>query len=213
MSYVALFVTEDVNVATAARVLPAEELRALADGRELLLALQSQRESDGVRLAVASDRARDAGYAEGFAAGRAAAREQLAQAQLELELAAQRDRSILRRQTEASVATLALEVVRKLAGEIDAGELVAALARQAVRQLLDDEPVTLVVHPAMAERVRAQADAQDAQDAHGPAVAVQEDPTLAPLDCRLVTRSGTTLAGLDVQLRRLAAAWDAVEAR
>jgi flagellar biosynthesis/type III secretory pathway protein FliH len=210
MGYVALFVTEDVNVATAARVLPAEELRALADGRELLLALQSQREADGVRLAVASDRARDAGYAEGFAAGRAAAREQLAQAQLELEFAAQRDRSILRRQTEASVATLALEVVRKLAGEIDAGELVAALARQAVRQLLDDEPVTLLVHPGMAERVRAQA---DGQDAHGPAVAVQEDPTLAPLDCRLVTRSGTTLAGLDVQLRRLEAAWDAVEAR
>jgi flagellar biosynthesis/type III secretory pathway protein FliH len=210
MGYVALFVTEDVNVATAARVLPAEELRALADGRELLLALQSQRESDGVRLAVAADRARDAGYAEGFAAGRAAAREQLAQAQLELEFAAQRERGILRRQTEASVATLALEVVRKLAGEIDAGELVAALARQAVRQLLDDEPVTLLVHPAMAERVRAQA---DAQDAHGPAVAVQEDPTLAPLDCRLVTRSGTTLAGLDVQLRRLEAAWDAVEAR
>ena len=100
--------------------------------------------------------------------------------------------------------------MRKLAGEIDAGELVAALARQAVRQLLDDEPVTLLVHPAMAERVRAQA---DARDAHGPAVAVQEDPTLAPLDCRLVTRSGTTLAGLDVQLRRLEAAWDAVEAR
>jgi flagellar biosynthesis/type III secretory pathway protein FliH len=212
MGYVALFVTEDVNVATAARVLPAEELRALADGRELLLALQSQRESDGVRVAVASDRARDAGYAEGFAAGCAAARKQLAQAQLELELAAQRERSILRRQTEASVATLALEVVRKLAGEIDAAELVAALARQAVRQLLDDEPVTLVVHPQMAERVRAQADAGP-QDAHGPAVAVQEDPTLAPLDCRLVTRSGTTLAGLDVQLRRLEAAWDAVEAR
>ena len=210
MSYVALFVTEDVNVATAARVLPAEELRALADGRELLLALQSQRESDGVRLAVASDRARDAGYAEGFAAGRAAAREQLAQAQLELELAAQRDRSILRRQTEASVATLALEVVRKLAGEIDAADLVAALARQAVRQLLDDEPVTLVVHPVMAERVRehVQADA----DSHGPAVVVQEDPALDPMDCRLVTRSGTTMAGLDTQLRRLEAAWDAVEA-
>ena len=209
MSYVALFVTGDVNVATARRVLPADELRALADGRELLVALQASREAEGVRLAVATDSARDAGFAEGLAAGRRAAREQFAKEQAEIAVTAQRERVALRQQAEASVAMLALEVVRKLAGELDAAELVAALAHQAVRQLVDDEPVTLVVHPVAVDRVRERATA----GAHGLAISVQEDAGLAPTDCRLVTRSGTTLAGLDTQLRRLESAWDALEAR
>jgi type III secretion protein L len=209
VSYVALFVTEDVNVATARRVLPAAELRALADGRELLAALQTSREADGVRLAVATDRARDAGYAEGLAAGRLAAREQLAKEQAELAVAAQRERVALRQQAEASVAMLALEVVRKLAGELDAAELVAAIARQAVRQLVDDEPVTLVVNPAAVDRVRE----RTAGGTHGLAITVQEDAALAPLDCRLVTRSGSAVAGLEIQLRRLESAWGALESR
>ena len=209
MSYVALFVTEDVNVATARRVLPADELRALGDAHELIATLQASREAQGVRLAVAADSARDAGYAEGLAQGQRAAREEFAREQASLAALAQRERVALRQQAEASVAMLALEVVRKLAGELDAAELVAALARQAVRQLVDDEPVTLVVHPAAAERVRERA----AAGAHGLAISVQEDAGLAPLDCRLVTRSGTTLAGLDTQLRRLESAWDALESR
>ena len=209
MSYVALFMTEDVNVATARRVLPAGELRALADGRELLAALQARRADDDVRLAVAEDSARDAGYADGLAAGRHAALEEFAKEQAALAATAQRERVALRRQAEASVAMLAIEVVRKLAGELDAAELVAALARQAVRQLVDDEPVTLVVHPMAVERVRERA----AAGTHGLAITVQEDAALAPFDCRLVTRSGTTLAGLDTQLRRLESAWDALESR
>ena len=209
MSYVALFVTGDVNVATARRVLPAGELRALGDARELLGALQASREADGVRLAVAADTARDAGYAEGLAAGRRAAAEEVAAQQAALAVAAQRERLALRQQAQASVSMLALEVVRKLAGELDAAELVAALAREAVRQLVDDEPVTLIVHPAAVERVRERA----AAATHGLAISVQEDAALAPTDCRLVTRSGTTHAGLHTQLRRLESAWDALEAR
>jgi flagellar biosynthesis/type III secretory pathway protein FliH len=209
VSYVALFATEDVNVATARRVLPAAELRALADGRELLAALQTSREADGVRLAVASDKARDAGYAEGLAAGRRAAREEFAKEQAELAVAAQRERIALRQQAEASVAMLALEVVRKVAGELDAAELIAAIARQAVRQLVDDEPVTLVVHPSAVERVRERTEGVS----QGLAISVQEDAALAPLDCRLVTRSGSAVAGLEIQLRRLESAWGALESR
>jgi type III secretion protein L len=209
VSYVALFVTEDVNIATARRVLPAGELRALADGRDLLAALRASREADGVRLAVAADKARDAGFAEGLAAGRLAARDELARAQLELAAHAQRERVALRQQAEASVAMLALEVVRKLAGDLDAADLVASIARQAVRQLVDDEPVTLVVHPAAVERVRE----RTAGGTHGPAISVQEDAALAPLDCRLVTRSGSAVAGLEIQLRRLESAWGALEPR
>jgi type III secretion protein L len=209
VSYVALFVTEDVNVATARRVLPAAELRVLADGRELLAALQTSREADGVRLAVASDKARDAGYAEGLAAGRRAAREEFAKEQAELAVAAQRERMALRQQAEASVAMLALEVVRKVAGELDAAELIAAIARQAVRQLVDDEPVTLVVHPSAVERVRERTEGVS----QGLAISVQEDAALAPLDCRLVTRSGSAVAGLEIQLRRLESAWGALESR
>ncbi|MED5621616.1 FliH/SctL family protein [Ideonella sp. BN130291] len=207
MSYVALFATGDLSVATDRRVLPPGEVQSLQHAQALVQALQAQRELADARALAAADKARREGYASGFAAGEAAARKQLAQAQVDLASRAQREREALRAQTEATVAMLALEVVRKLAGEIDAAELVSALARTAVQQLIEDEPVTLVVHPAVARRVRERCQRAAAGDARWPTVSVEEDATLKPFDCRLVTRAGTTVAGLDAQLRRLETVW------
>ena len=207
MSYLALFATEDVNVATTRRVLGAEELQHLQDAQALVQALQAQREHSQARQVAAADKARREGYAAGYAAGETAVRRQLAQAQVDLAARAQREREALRAQTTATVAMLALEVVRKLAGELEAGELVAALAREAVQQLIEDEPVTLVVHPAAARRVRERCLRATEGDARWPVVSVEEDASLKPFDCRLVTRAGTTMAGLDTQLRRLEAVW------
>jgi type III secretion protein L len=207
MSYVALFATEGVSVATDRRVLAPGELQSLQHAQALVQALQAQRELADAQALAAADKARREGYAAGFAAGETAARRQLAQTQVDLASRAQREREALRAQTEATVAMLALEVVRKLAGELDAAELVAALARTAVQQLIEDEPVTLVVHPAVARRVRERCQRAVVGDARWPAVNVEEDATLKPFDCRLVTRAGTTVAGLDAQLRRLEAVW------
>lgn len=210
MSYVALFATPDLHVATSKRVLAPDELRALQDGEALLRELQVQRELADARSLAEADKARREGYAAGFAAGETAARRQLAQTQVDLAARAQREREALRKQTEATVAMLVLEVVRKLAGELDAAELVAGLARQAVQQLIEDEPVTLVVHPAVAKRVRERCAKGHDEAGHWPTVQIEEDRSLKPFDCRLVTRAGTTFAGLDAQLRRLEAVWGRV---
>jgi flagellar biosynthesis/type III secretory pathway protein FliH len=204
MSYYALFACDEAAVGTGRRVFAPGELQQLQDAQALLAALQRQREQAEARQAAAFDKARREGAAAGLAEGRLAARRELAQAQLDLAARAQREREALRRQTEATVAMLALEVVRKLAGEIDGAELVAGLARTALQQLVEDEPVTLVVNPKMAARVRERCVAGGAR---WPQVVVEEDPALKPFDCRLVTRAGTTLAGLDAQLRRIEAMW------
>ncbi len=204
MGYYALFANDEAAVGTGRRVFAPAELHALRDAQALVQALQQQREQAEARQAAALDKARREGLAAGLSEGRLAARRELAQAQLAMAEQAQREREALRRQTEATVAMLTLEVVRKLAGELDAGDLVAQLARTAVQQLIEDEPVTLVVHPKMARRVRERCEAGGGR---WPAVTVEEDPSLKPFDCRLVTRAGTTLAGLDAQLRRIESLW------
>ncbi|MEW6704695.1 MAG: FliH/SctL family protein [Pseudomonadota bacterium] len=207
MGYIALFASQEASVATRQRVFAPEELQQLQQAQALVQALQRQRELAEARQAAAADKARREGYAAGHAAAESAVRRQLAHTQMELASRAQREREALRRQTEATVAMLALEIVRKLAGELDAAELVAALARTAVQQLIEDEPVTLVVHPKVARRVRERCQAAAKGEARWPVVAIEEDATLKPFDCRLVTRAGTTLAGLDAQLRRIEALW------
>jgi type III secretion protein L len=205
MSWVALFATDDTNVATTQRVLLPPQLQSLADVDALLGELQQRHATSEARAAAAAERARAEGRAEGRAAGDREAREVLAQALTDIALAAQREREALRAQAQACVGALALEIVRKLAGELDAAELVARLAQHAVHQLLDDEPVTLVVHPGVAAGVRARCAAPGTVPQR--VLAVEEDAALDPLDCRLVTRAGTTLAGLHTQLERVAAAW------
>jgi type III secretion protein L len=209
VSYLALFLTEDATVATERRVLPASEWRRFGEARELVAAMHQQRVVALAEQATAAQRARTDGYTRGYAEGTRRAADELAQRQLQLQARADRERDVLRRQTEASVGVLALEIVRKLAGELPAGELVARLAREAVRQLVDDEPATIVVHPAVAADVRERCE-HDAGAGRPLTVTVDEDSALDPLDCRIVTRAGTTLAGLETQLRRLEAAWDEV---
>ena len=210
MSYVALFVSDEMSVATSRRVFAPSELESLADARALVGAIEAWRAGAAARQEAAAELAREDGWRAGFEAGEREARARLARREIELAAQSQRERAALRTQTEACVAMLAMEVVRKLAGELDAAELVCGLARQAVRQLLDDEPVTLVVHPAAHARVRERCGPREAGRDRWPVVAVEEDATLAPFDCRLVTRAGTTIAGLDTQLRRIEAAWNEV---
>jgi len=205
MTYVALFTTGDASIATTQRVFPPPQLRTLADVDALMAALHERLASSEARATAAAERARADGLAEGLAHGERTMREALAQRLTSIEAAAQRERAALRAQARSCVAELALEVVRKLAGELDAAELVARLAHQAVAQLLDDEAATLVVHPDVAAAVRERCALR--ADAGVPGLAVQEDATLDRLECRLVTRAGTTLAGLETQLRRIESAW------
>ncbi|MDP5279635.1 FliH/SctL family protein [Sphingomonas sp. DG1-23] len=146
------------------------------------------------------DAAREAARIEGFAAGRAeglAAAE--AERQAELFRIALRD-SELQRERQKDIARLALEVVRRIAGELDAGAMVAGLAERAAAQLTPDSVAMVRVAPAAVAAVRARLDGRVG-------LSVEADPSLEGQDCVIETALGRTHAGLDTQLAQIERMW------
>jgi flagellar biosynthesis/type III secretory pathway protein FliH len=147
-----------------------------------------------------TDAAREAARVEGFAAGRAeglAAAE--AERQAELFRIALRD-SELQRERQKDIARLALEVVRRIAGEIDKGAMVAGLAERAAAQLAPDSMAVVRVAPEAAEAVRVRLDGRAG-------LSVEADPLLEGQDCVIETALGRTHAGLDTQLAQIERMW------
>jgi flagellar biosynthesis/type III secretory pathway protein FliH len=147
-----------------------------------------------------TDAAREAARAEGFAAGRA---EGLAAAeterQAELFRIALRDGE-LQRERQKDIARLALEVVRRIAGELDKGAMVAGLAERAAAQLAPDSMAVVRVAPAAVETVRTRLDGRAG-------LSVEADPSLEEQDCVIETALGRTHAGLDTQLAQIERMW------
>lgn len=134
-----------------------------------------------------------AGHAEGLAAGSAEIRDEL------LRLAgADAQRAAAQR---ADLARLALEVVRRIAADLGAPEMVAALAEKAAAAIAPETPLSVRVPPAALSRARERLGAQ---------ATVQPDETLRETDCVLVTPLGEVRAGLETQLAQLAKQWGAV---
>jgi type III secretion system HrpE/YscL family protein len=159
-------------------------------------------------ITAAGDEARTAGFAEGKTAGQRAGRDELAEALAEMTRAAAAERDRLR----GEVGVLALQVVRKLIGQVAPDAVLAGLAAAAVRDMLPTQTLTLFVHPDQTDAVRARlAAATDHGD--GPEnsnearIDVQADPNCEPGSCRIETEHGTVDASLETQLARLADAW------
>ena len=106
-------------------------------------------------------------------------------------LDAERDR------LRGQAATLALEIVRRIAVDLGPDATVAALAERAVRDLLPEEPIRVRV---AAERVGAVS--ARLWPIHG-RVEVAAEPGLDPDECLIDTPSGHVRAGLAVQLAAL----------
>ena len=132
------------------------------------------------------------GRRDGHAAGEAEAREEL------LQLAARDSEERRRRQRE--IATLALEVVRRIAGRLGDEAVVASLAEQAAAEIAPDTAATVRVTPAALEATRARL-------ADRPGLVVEADSSLGPTDCVIETVLGKTVAGLETQLAHIEAAW------
>jgi type III secretion protein L len=147
-----------------------------------------------------TDAARETARAEGFATGRAeglAAAE--AERQDELFRIALRDIE-LQRERQKDIARLALEVVRRIAGELDAGAMVAGLAERAAAQLAPDSVAVVRVAPVAVEAVRTRLDGRAG-------LSVEADPSLEGQDCVIETALGRTHAGLDTQLAQIERMW------
>lgn len=182
-------------------VVPAAEVHRLRSAAELLVRAEALSAGSEAQAAAAREEGRVAGFAAGLSEGRAAAAAEKAVALAELNTAAAAERERLRR----DIGRLALEVVRRIAGEIGPEAVVSGLADVALRHLLPDSPVVLRVAPVAAGAVEARSIGRfDA--------AVAPDAALGLYDCVVETGAGRVHAGLDTQLAALAEAWSARDA-
>ena len=179
-------------------VIPAADVGPLRDAAAALA------EAVGLRGAAAADAAavaadgHTAGLAAGYGEGRAAAMAEVSAELLALTGRADADRARVRN----DVSQLALEVVRRIAGEIGEADTVAALASRAAADLLPDAIATVRVRPEALE-------ATAARLAGNRGLTVIADPTLAFGDCLIETPLGISHAGLDIQLAAVERAWSA----
>lgn len=140
-------------------------------------------------------------YARGFAEGRAAGADEAARLISETTLKVDRHIAAL----EQQIGALALDVVRRVLGELDAGELVARAAAQAVGEFRREKWLKVTVHPAAAERVRAALAGLHG----GPTVTVDSDPALDERACIVASDFAVVDASLEAQLQAFAAAFAA----
>lgn len=195
MSYVLLASAPGAILLSERPIIPAADVTHLDTAAELVVTLEAHRET------VAR-----AARAEGFEAGRteglerAAARTAEMLAEIHRVLAAERDR------LRGQAATLALEIVRRIAVDLGPDATVAALAERAVRDLLPEEPIRVRVAAERVGTVSARL-----WPIHG-RVEVAAEPGLDPDECLIETPSGHVRAGLAVQLAALEKAFAHTEA-
>lgn len=177
-------------------LVPAADVGRVQDALALLAEAGDLRRGADEALAAAREAGRAEGYASGREEGLAAAE---SERQAELFRIARRDGE-LQRERQKDIARLALEVVRRIAGELDTGIMVAGLAERAAAQLAPDAVAVVRVAPASAEAVRARLEGRTW-------LSVEADPALDGQDCVIETALGRTHAGLETQLAQIDRMW------
>jgi flagellar biosynthesis/type III secretory pathway protein FliH len=196
MTFLVLHADRLTTALTDDPLVPAQHVGRMQDALALLAEAGTLRRTAQDAIAAA----RDAAHAEGFVAGR---EEGLAAAeterQAELFRIALRDGE-LQRERQKDIARLALEVVRRIAGELGDATVVAGLADRAAAQLAPDSVAVVRVAPGAAEAVRARLEGRVG-------LSVEGDPLLGPRDCVIETALGRSHAGLESQLAQIERMW------
>jgi len=211
MSFVLWQRGRDTGIASTRLVLRAAELPVLAEAQALRDRLEALHAEHAQRVEAACEQARERGHALGLEQGVVAARDEVAASLLALTRAAEQERLRLRGQ----VAALALQVARKLIGQLADDERLLALADTAARDMLPGSTMSLVVHPSQTDALHARLTAMARHAGEGgspsPAFELRADPACALDSCRIETEFGSVDASLDAQLSRLAQAWGVAE--
>jgi type III secretion protein L len=180
------------------RILRAAEARAWQDAHAFL----DEARRDAQQLRDAARRAYAAEYAQGYEDGKA--KGDADAARLVSETAVKVDRYL--GGLEAEIITLALDVVRRVLGEFDAGMLVAKAAAQAVTEIRRAKYLKIRLHPASVNRVRDELNAVLRESDLGMTVEIDADDTLATGACILSTDIAVIDASIEAQLNAIAAA-------
>lgn len=219
MQLVTLVSGDGVDVASGSLVIAADDTGALRTVVESASALQAMQRDAGDRLSAAETEAQERGYQAGLAQARAEAEAALALQRLEQSDAHARLIDAQRDET----ATLALQIVRKIAERLAPADVLAALADTAARECLADSPRSIRVHPdqviAVRERLAAlrrssddlsgqhSADRADTIASSAVPVSVIADESLTECECLLDTADGSLQVDLDTQLAAIGTWW------
>ncbi|HTP72187.1 MAG TPA: FliH/SctL family protein [Burkholderiaceae bacterium] len=201
----------DTGIASNRLVLRAAEVPLLAEAQAVRDRLEALHTEQAHRVEAACEEARQRGHALGLEQGVLAAGDEVAASLMAMARAAEQESVRVRGQ----VAALALQVARKLIGQLADDERLLALADTAARDMMPGSSSTLVVHPSHADalRVRLAAMARHAGEGGAPAPSfeLRADPACALDSCRIETEFGSVDASLNAQLNRLADAWGVSE--
>jgi|GEM_PF-1038147 len=216
MSFVTLVNKGELSLSTDQLVIPATEVNALTNAIDVCDQLHMLLSTRKERLLEAEKQGFDEGFKqgleEGLENGRADVAEQLSL--IHAKAAGQQDKM------KQSVVTLAMQVVRKIADDIGPANMVAAMAKKAVDELVSHSLLILHVHPCAVDAVKsrlniAEHDSHDEptttdkidvaanSSARALHIEVRSEASLSAQDCLIETEFGTTVASLDEQLRCL----------
>ncbi len=195
MSFVTLFKSECGWLATDQRVFPAEQISdvysAVEASEQLSELIANRKSADG----AAFEQGRVEGFKVGEETAMDAGRIETASHLLRL---TQEQRQITQSLQE-SAATLAIEIVRRIAGECDPLDWMISQARTAAAELVDVPAVTLKVHASRVQGIKQQLQAQEQTIIKS--VSGVDD---VPLDfCQLETPAGNIDVDLETQLQRI----------
>lgn len=197
MSYLVLRADRLATVLADDPVVRAPDVGGFRDAMRLLAEAERLRAEASAATEEAGEAARAEGYAAGLAEGRAAAERDR---QAELFRLALRN-SELHRERQRDIARIALEVVRRIAGELGDPAMMAGIVERALSELAPESHGIVRVAPEVIAAVRARLAGRDGFE-------VQADPALAATDCVIETALGRIHAGLETQLGRIETLWN-----
>lgn len=190
--FISLFNSEHGFVSTDQRVFAPDELQPLLSALDQAQQLSMRLSQQQITETQAMSEARDEGYAAGLASGKQQAA--LDAAATIKSLHDKHKQAI--EELQASAAELAVEIVRKIAGQVSTTEWLAAQAQLAAEDLTDQPGLKLRVHTLQVDGVRARL-------AEYPDTLIQQvtgDDFLPSNGCVLESKTGQIDVDLDTQL-------------
>lgn len=195
MSFLTLFSDKNGFVGT-------EQLVYTADEFEQLSTVQAQVSSMSDLIAdqekLNEQSARD-GYQAGFEQGQQAATQAssnaIAQELLKLQQAYNAEIEMMR----SNCATLAVDIVRKIAGQVRPAEWLSAEARTAAQELVQQDKLVLRVHSSQLDDVQSSL----SESSEHTFLRVVADEAVAPNACSIETQFGRVDVDLDTQIKHI----------
>lgn len=195
MSLVSLFSDERGFLGTDQLVFSADQIQRLREAADMASELSAAIDDQNQINETAQSTGFNAGFELGKRQALAEHTEELQQTLVELHLAHQRNIA----EQQAACATLAVDIVRKIAGQVAPADWLYAEATTAAAELTEQSGLVLRVHSSQLAQVSERAMGSHIFDR------IVADETVEPDGCSIETRYGKIDVDLDTQIDRVIA--------